>query len=156
MASEVAGVKRKLDKILSKTKSVGPIGCLEYSVGTTRGKYGRYHMTYPPIEPQGSSFKAQMTASRAVYILHKRRPDMVGEPGTGHVSHLCHNPKCVNIEHLHLESQIANERRKPCQFKKECQGTCDPVCIFPPQTQFSGCSGPSRLIIPWLHEPPYI
>ena len=122
-------VGEKLKKILENAKSVG--SCLEYGVGKTKGNYGRYHMCYPSLEPGIKSFKAQMTASRAVYILSKCRPDMIGEPGTGHVSHLCHNPRCVNIAHLHLESPAANCRRQTCQFKKKCQGSCEPPCIFP-------------------------
>ena len=124
-------VGEKLEKLLQNAKPVGSIGCLEYGIGKTKGNYGRYHMCYPSFEPGMKSFKAQMTASRAVYILTKRRPDMIGEPGTGHVSHLCHNPRCVNIAHLHLESPAANCRRQTCQFNKKCQGSCDPACIFP-------------------------
>ncbi len=123
-------VQEKLDKILQKTVLTGPTGCLEYGVGKTKGNYGRYHMSYPTLEA-GTSLKAQMTAHRAVYILSKRRPDMIGEPGTGQVSHLCHNPRCVNIAHLHLESPAANCQRQACQLKKKCQGFCDPACIFP-------------------------
>ncbi len=122
---EDAAVAKKLQKIMSRVEPRG--SCLEYYKGTTKGNYGRYHMCYPY---EGQSFKAQMTASRAVYILEKRRPDMVGEPDTGHVSHLCHNSRCVNIEHLHLEHPSSNEQRKACKIKRECQGSCNPPCIF--------------------------
>lgn len=155
MAASVEGIVReKLASLLKNTKHVGSIGCLEYGVGKTVGIYGRYHMRYPSLEPGIVSFRAQMTASRAAYILHKRRPDMIGEPGTGHVSHLCHNSRCVNIAHLHLESPATNCQRKPCQFKKKCQGSCDPVCIF--QQLPMSSDSPSSNFVPRLFEPLYI
>ena len=148
-----AECQEKLSKILKKaTPTV--FGCLEYNVGKTKGNYGRYHMCYPSLGAgMMKSFKAQMTAHRAVYILHHHRPDMIGEPGTGHVSHLCHNPRCVNVAHLHLESPEANNRRKNCHFKRECQGTCEPTCIFPRSFPSTAGSGDLRQIKPRLYTP---
>jgi hypothetical protein len=108
-------------------------------VGKTKGNYGRYHMCYPSLGPGMKSFKAQMTASRAVFILHYHRPDMIAEPGTGHVSHLCHNPRCVNVAHLHLESPEANNRRKTCQFNRESRAHVNQLFPIPsPLTAGSG------------------
>ena len=37
--------------------------------------------------------------------------------GGEHASHLCHQPTCVNHEHLVVESKGANEERKACKGK---------------------------------------
>ena len=131
-------LQNKLAKILEKARPT-PLGCLEYDSGKTKGGYSRYHMRYPLHLSGRVTVEAQMTASRAVYILHHRRPDLIGIPGTDQVSHLCHNPRCVRITHLHLESQEANNRRKPCHFNGACQGVCVPECIFP--KSFPPCAG---------------
>ena len=35
----------------------------------------------------------------------------------GHASHLCHNPTCINHQHLVVESKAQNEERKACKGK---------------------------------------
>lgn len=40
------------------------------------------------------------------------------------VSHLCHNPLCVNPEHLVRESKEANQRRKGCPGTIRCPCPC--------------------------------
>ena len=153
MAAVETILRDKLAKILQKA-SPTPFGCLEYYSGKTKGGYSRYHLRYPV--PSGS-VKAQMTASRAVYILHHRRPDLIGIPETDQVSHLCHNPRCVRIAHLHLESQEANNRRKPCNFQGQCQGACVPNCIFP--ESFQPCAGSgdhTQSKNPYQHVPMFL
>ena len=48
------------------------------------------------------------------------------------VSHLCHNKKCVNIEHLNYETPVTNNQRKTCNSNRVC--CCnhygEPNCIF--------------------------
>jgi hypothetical protein len=130
-ADKTDRIGKKLNKLLAKGDRLGTIGCLEYRLGKTKGNYGRYHMCYPNLTPEHPPFRAQMTASRAVYILHERRPDMIAETGTGQVSHRCHNPKCMEFKHLTLETQELNEKRKGCKGKPpKCHG-CEPPCIFP-------------------------
>lgn len=46
-------------------------------------------------------------------------------------SHLCHNPLCVNIEHLVWESASRNNRREYlCNKKKRCSCGLQPPCDF--------------------------
>ena len=127
MAGIESQVEKKLQRLLQNTTPVG--GCLLYKFGKHKGGYGRYHITYPHPKPGYPKLEAYMTSSRAAYILYHRRPDLIGN-GTDQVSHLCSVSRCVNIEHLHLESQSTNEWRKRCQALGECQG-CDPMCLFP-------------------------
>ena len=52
------------------------------------------------------------------------------------ISHLCHEPTCVNISHLNLEPQSINNKRKACRSTRVCKGhTGQPNCIFPPQAK---------------------
>ena len=130
MASHDA-VSLKLEAMLAKTEASGPLGCLNYKYGTSKDiNYARYHMAYPS-GPYSPAVSGQMLASRAVYIFYHRRPDMVGEPGTGQVSHLCHNPRCINIKHLTLESAASYSQRKSCKAANKCM-ECNPPCMFPP------------------------
>lgn len=39
-----------------------------------------------------------------------------------HVSHLCHNKLCVNIEHLSYEQSVINAQRNSCFSAKKCFG----------------------------------
>ena len=127
---EAVMCEQKLVKIMSETVPAGPVGCLEYYVGSRIGNYSRYRMSYPQ-GPGLPDIRAQMTAHRAVYILTYRRADMIGEPCTGHVSHLCHNSRCVNVTHLTLEPSAANTQRQFCVSLQQCRGSCVPACIFP-------------------------
>ena len=63
--------------------------------------------------------------------------------GGQHASHLCHQPTCINHEHIHVEDKEDNEKRKDCAGRimirtwiggvqyvfipKEC--SCSPPCI---------------------------
>lgn len=39
-----------------------------------------------------------------------------------HVSHLCHNKKCISINHLSYEPQAINIKRNMCKLNGECSG----------------------------------
>ena len=60
-----------------------------------------------------------LTAHRlAYYISHSSHyliPNM-------HVSHLCHNKLCVNLQHLSYESDSVNKKREICKHEGECKG----------------------------------
>ena len=61
-----------------------------------------------------------LTAHRlAYYISHSSHyliPNM-------HVSHLCHNKLCVNLQHLSYESDSVNKKREICKHEVECKVT---------------------------------
>lgn len=44
-------------------------------------------------------------------------------------SHLCHNSKCVNIDHITLEAHFENNYRKACASRGKCFGHgTHPMC----------------------------
>lgn len=45
-------------------------------------------------------------------------------------SHLCHNNRCVKIEHLRWESGDDNKKRERCHKKKECTCRLQPGCLL--------------------------
>jgi len=44
-------------------------------------------------------------------------------------SHLCHNPKCANPDHLIVETRKANHSRKNCLFKIMCPHCDDEILV---------------------------
>lgn len=115
-------IERKLTCILRNT--ILENTCLIWQGKSRAGQYGRVCFQYPGQGP-GS---VQMSVSRAVFILHHRRPDLVGG-GEGDVSHRCQRPLCINLKHLTLESRSANTQRRTCKRDGSCYG-CQPPCIF--------------------------
>lgn len=45
-------------------------------------------------------------------------------------SHLCHQRRCCNPQHLVIETHRSNERRKPCWVKKVCVCQQHPRCVL--------------------------
>lgn len=45
-------------------------------------------------------------------------------------SHLCHNPRCVNIEHLEWSTAYDNRKREMCRRDKRCSCKLPKECIF--------------------------
>ena len=56
---------------------------------------------------------------KLAYLVHTRI--LAVGPGL-EVSHLCHMPLCVNIEHLSLEPHNVNTERQKCKNRGECCG----------------------------------
>jgi len=46
-----------------------------------------------------------------------------------HASHLCHNTRCLKIEHLRWELRYINEKRNRCIGQTECLCGQSPPCI---------------------------
>jgi hypothetical protein len=72
--------------------------------------------------------RKKIRVHRLAYIAHLTEaltPDQ-------HVSHLCHNKLCTNLEHLLLESQKQkiNNRRNYCKNRDKCNRRHYPYCIF--------------------------
>jgi len=59
-----------------------------------------------------------------------------------HVSHLCHNPRCVRPDHLVVESDLKNRSRNQCPYIINQTFFCqhDPCCIAAPPKPY-GVSG---------------
>ena len=90
--SDEEQIKRKLKTIYEKCRITNN-DCLLFNGSTTKGRYGRYCMTYPG---PGWKRKANTTVHKAVYVLETRRPELLGTTDGGEVSHLCGVKLCSN------------------------------------------------------------
>ena len=46
-------------------------------------------------------------------------------------SHLCHNPLCINVDHIHLEPRKVNCQRRRCVSEGQCLGhEGHPECLL--------------------------
>ena len=74
----------------------------------------------------------QSTASRlAFFIFGPEDLPPINECCDLHVSHLCHNKRCINIDHLILEAGAINCGRRLCHREKRCHENHDngPKCL---------------------------
>ena len=73
---------------------------------------------YGYIYPRFREKRRKLKVHRLVYFLkcnmHLCR--------TKHISHLCHNKLCLNIEHLSYESATINNSRQLCRENGQCTG----------------------------------
>lgn len=114
-------LRAKLAKIRSKCSQDG--NCLLWpEESTTREGYGRCFLSYP-----GHS-AVRTTVHRAVYIIHFERPDLIRHKGTVDVSHLCHRKRCIEVQHLTLESRANNMLRNGCRTICVCGQ--EPHCVL--------------------------
>lgn len=123
----------KLEVIVSSRSMVVDNGryiagsaCIRWLGSISKNGYGFVHLELP------DKTKIHTTAHRAAFML-KNKLDKI--PKIDHlgnilqVSHLCHNPACVNAEHLSLEPQQVNQERKMC-FKSGCCLGHNPACLL--------------------------
>lgn len=103
-------------------------------------EYGKKSLQLP-----GSKSKKCVRVHRLVYSLYTLNmndmpqnitEELLDPPHTDStgtrldVSHLCHQPLCVNPEHLVLEPHRINILRITCQKQGKCTGDHSPTCIF--------------------------
>ena len=124
-----------LDKILQKCQYLqNTHGCIIWTGATSNaGRYGRMRNPFKNLINQPST----MSVHRLVYLLHninifsdKKIPNFGVDGEVLHVSHICHNSLCVNIDHLILEPQKTNNEREACNAQKHCLGTHLPICLL--------------------------
>jgi len=104
-------------------------------------KYGFFILTTGCIMPYKYFRKTFKTGhklkghQRAVHCFLNRTPDQTvrvnqhGWPCGEQISHLCHNPDCVNPEHLVIEPQWKNLRRNYCGENGHCDCGMTPRCV---------------------------
>lgn len=85
--------------------------CLLWS-GAQRNSYGI-------LENRFRGNKIKIPVHRLAYFLKHNCEPLSPEM---HVSHLCHNKLCINVEHLSLEPQAINNSRQICKNEGECYG----------------------------------
>lgn len=86
-------------------------------------KYGRKKFSFP-----GEKSKP-VYVHRLAYQLSRNILKLPSE-GKFEVSHLCHNHRCVNPDHLVFESHEANCSRMTCKLQNLCTRGHAPPCIF--------------------------
>ena len=120
-------IKKILDRFLRNSDQDGECKLWRGKARNSSGRYGRVCLTYPG---DGQPKAVQTSVSRAVYVLDRRRPDILQNPEAGDVSHRCLNTLCINPRHLTLESRVLNSQRRSCQqgIKEAC--SCVPPCIL--------------------------
>ena len=84
-------------------------GCIIWTGMCTSDGYGLLRKMF-----RGKRIKVKV--HRLVYFLAAKHALSVGM----HVSHLCHNKLCINIQHLSYEPQTINNNRLICKNAGEC------------------------------------
>ena len=101
--------KQRLNCLISK-KYEHLNGCYIWKGASPKG-YGVLSFSF-----RGKKFK--LKAHRVVYYLGFNQP----LSPKMHVSHVCHNKLCVNIQHLSYEPQKINNNRQICAHEGICYG----------------------------------
>lgn len=87
---------------------------------------GQQKFGYGILEFRFRRQKVKLRVHRVRMYIHTSCTHM----GDNHVSHLCHNKLCINIEHLSCEPASINNRRQVCRNNGECTGHYGyPRCI---------------------------
>lgn len=117
--------KNQYLRILAHCQSIPQSGCLLTVRPVSRGE------TYPKIKISFNKKKFNQTIHSFVYK-YKHKIDPFHRFGDGlEVSHLCHTPACIAINHLSLEPHRINIIRKNCHRLKTCIGHGEyPSCLF--------------------------
>ncbi len=114
----------------SKTgDSRGEYGCMLWVGAKDRDGYGRFIFRYPDKR------RTEERAHRiALCISNQILPNCLipreGSGGNKEVSHLCHNPACVLIDHLVIETHIQNMDRLHCRQQGFCSKCHKPHCLM--------------------------
>ena len=115
-------------KISQNTVPGASKGCLEWAGGTSGNGY-----PYMKIDVDGNGVKQVIGVHRVVVMCHQSKTEF--SDGL-QVSHMCHNRRCVNINHLSLEPDFVNAGRNRCRTAGTCcgahnsGGTAFANCIF--------------------------
>ena len=103
-----------LQSVDFKSKDEG--ACRIWRLCENSSGYPQHRVTTP-----GKSFTESV--HRMMYWLTSGKP-------RAQVSHLCHNKRCVRLEHLRDESASLNSERNTCNKEKSCNGHTDaPPCM---------------------------
>ena len=119
----------------SKSKRQGKCFISTRTVGHGRpGKGSKPRIPVPYRQkPGGDVVKARVNIDVHIIAMMKKRHDsglpLVWEKDLT-VSHLCHNPACIEASHLHLEAMSVNNARNKCAMAKNCTCNQMPKCIF--------------------------
>lgn len=112
--------------LLHNSETLHNTQCQIFNHNNTFSKYIQTTVLMP-----GAARKTRIYVHRLSYIVHTRNFDIFNRHM--HVSHLCHNTHCINIQHLSYEPQHVNNNRQRCKIRqpKTCLGHgAYPDCVF--------------------------
>jgi len=113
--------KHYLAKVESKLHILPGTECKLWTGGPKTGMYGKIKVYFPTNGTTGGIWSPKtVRVHRLVYMLNI--PAFNIEPQDYHVSHVCHQSKCCDINHLSLEPCSTNMQRKTCKTEKCCLG----------------------------------
>lgn len=85
----------------------GPFNCWLCKLGGEKRPYSVLSVKFP-----WEGKKKVISAHRFSYMIHNNLFEMSKDV---HVSHLCHNSRCVNPDHLSYEPENVNKDRQVCR-----------------------------------------
>ena len=94
-------------RLVENSEVEGPLGCMICKLGGFRRQYSVLSVKFPWEE-----HKLTVSGHRFAFMLHYKKFDLSKNV---HVSHLCHNCRCVNPEHLSYEPDHVNKDRQVCR-----------------------------------------
>lgn len=103
----------------------GARGCVLWQKGLTKDGYGRVRN---PFTKNG-----EVHAHRLMFMVVNKCKQLPVKDGTGRllqVSHLCHQKRCINFDHLTLEPNTTNMDRAACNKQQTSTRHHQPHCIF--------------------------
>ncbi|KAH3835674.1 hypothetical protein DPMN_109033 [Dreissena polymorpha] len=116
-------VQRLKNLVEQKSGGAGAAGACRLWVGE-HDRYG-----YAVLRATVAGKRIHFLAHRLAFFLHFLGTMMLID--TMNVSHICHNKKCIKVEHLSYEPQSVNNSRKKCLATRECTGHHGyPKCIL--------------------------
>lgn len=105
----------QIERLKANSVAYGENGCLLCSLGGGRLPYSTLTVTFPGIRG-----KKTLYSHRFMLMLYLKVENL---PKHVQVSHICHNNRCVNIDHLSLEPEHVNKDRQICRglIPKRCK-----------------------------------
>lgn len=100
-------IEKQKTRLSLNSESYGALGCLLCKLGGGKAPYSKLTVTYP-----WNKQKKTMYSHRYAFMLHTNNFEL---PLNMQVSHICHNKRCVNAEHLSLEPEHVNKDRQICR-----------------------------------------
>ena len=100
-------IEKQKTRLFENSEAHGSHGCLLCKLGGGKFRYSTVTVTFP-----WNKQKKTVSSHRFSYMLHIKKFDISSDM---HVSHRCHNMRCVNPEHLSFEPNIVNQDRQTCR-----------------------------------------
>ena len=120
--------EEELRKLFEHT-GVTEKGCIIWLPG--KQTYGKTRIVLP------NSKSRVEYVHRLSYMLHNRQFSL---PSTLEVSHLCHCPRCLRVDHFVLEPHAINADRQHCAKQNKCTHCHFPYCLIDIEVRLTAIS----------------